>query len=143
MPGEGLVRFLAESGDASGAASADSRAVERRSEPRTPTNWIAKIRLPDGEEIACTVKDVSKSGARLGVPGAVVLPESFQLKVVGYDFLFNVRSVWRNDRCAGVRIERFGKQPPPTTAPEEPKPAADSPGTGRLLGRRLSRFSPY
>ncbi|MCE4222860.1 PilZ domain-containing protein [Methylobacterium sp. C25] len=143
MPGEGLVRFLANSGDASGAAAADPHAVERRSEPRTPTNWIGKIRLSDGEEIACTVKDVSKSGARLGLPDTVALPESFQLKVVGYDFLFNVRSVWRKNHCAGVRIERFAKQPPPAIEPEKPKPEADPAETSRLIGRRLSRFSPY
>ncbi|WP_283206663.1 PilZ domain-containing protein, partial [Methylobacterium gnaphalii] len=113
MPSEALVKFLANSGGVGGEPSGDSPVRERRSEPRMPTNWIAKILLSSGEEIACTVKDVSKSGARLGLPDTVALPESFQLKVVGYDFLFNVRAVWRSGHCAGVRIERFGRRLPP------------------------------
>ncbi|MDB5645774.1 MAG: hypothetical protein JWQ05_1443, partial [Methylobacterium sp.] len=39
-----------------------------RREERSPTNWIATIRLRDGTEIPCTVKDVSKSGAKIGIP---------------------------------------------------------------------------
>lgn len=84
--------------------------VQRR-ETRNPTNWIAVIRLLDGAEIPCTVKDVSVSGAKLGVPESVVLPHTFMLKVVGRDFVCLVKLAWRRGNFAGVRIERVGRLP--------------------------------
>ncbi len=80
-----------------------------RSEERSPTSWIATLRLSDGSEIACTVKDVSKSGARLGIPSQQVLPDTFLLRIVGRDFICMVRLAWRRGDYAGVRIERVGK----------------------------------
>lgn len=144
MPGEALIRSLGTSGGAGtgSPAAADTIVLERRSEARTPTNWIGLILLRDGTEIPCTVKDVSKSGARLGLPDTVVLPDEFQLKVLGYAFLLRVRLVWRNGHCAGVRIERFGKAPPPAPAPEEPKAPAKPAENYIVLGSRRSRFSP-
>lgn len=94
-------------------------AVKRR-EDRNPTNWIATIRLRDGTEIPCNVKDVSKSGARIGVPAARVLPDTFMLRIIGRDFLCLVKLAWRRGNYAGVRIERVGKIPPASAAPPEP-----------------------
>jgi hypothetical protein len=142
MPGEALIRSLGGTGTGT-PTSVDAALLERRSEARTSTNWIAMILLVDGTEIPCTVKDVSKSGARLGVPDTVVLPEIFQLKVLGYTFLFRVRLVWRSDHCTGVRIEQFGKTPP-RVAPEESKAPAEPPETYTALrGQRWSRFSRF
>ncbi|MCJ2033567.1 PilZ domain-containing protein [Methylobacterium sp. J-068] len=84
--------------------------VERREE-RSPTNWIATIRLRDGTEIPCTVKDVSKSGAKIGVTAKQSLPPVFMLRIIGRDFLCLVRLAWRRGDYAGVRIERVGKVP--------------------------------
>lgn len=84
-----------------------------RREERSPTNWIATIRLRDGTEIPCTVKDVSKSGAKIGVASAQVLPEVFMLRIIGRDFLCLVRLAWRRGDYVGVRIERVGKVPKP------------------------------
>lgn len=80
-----------------------------RREERLPTNWIAMIRLFDGTEIPCTVKDISKSGAKLGVPGSAALPPGFMLKVVGRDFVLRVTLAWRRGNYAGVRIDRIAK----------------------------------
>lgn len=85
--------------------------VDRREE-RTESNLIAVIRLPDGTEIPCVVKDVSKSGAKLGIPRGCVLPENFMFKVNGRGFVFRVRLAWQRDSYAGVRIERMAKLPP-------------------------------
>jgi len=90
--------------------STPARTVPRREE-RSPTNWIATIRLRDGTEIPCTVKDVSKSGAKIGVASAQVLPEVFMLRIIGRDFLCLVRMAWRRGDYVGVRIERVGKVP--------------------------------
>ncbi|GJD83385.1 PilZ domain-containing protein [Methylobacterium haplocladii] len=85
--------------------------VDRREE-RTEANLIAVIRLPDGSDIRCVVKDVSKSGAKLGIPRGCALPETFLFKVNGRDFVFQVRLAWQRDCYAGVRIERIGRLPP-------------------------------
>lgn len=95
-----------------------------RREERSPTNWIATIRLRDGTEIPCTVKDVSKSGAKIGVSSHQALPPVFMLRIIGRDFLCLVRLAWRRGDYAGVRIERVGKVPNPAQAAE----AVSTPG---------------
>lgn len=92
--------------------------VSRR-EDRSPTNWIATIRLRDGTEIPCNVKDVSKSGAKIGVPANQVLPPVFMLRIIGRDFLCLVKLAWRRGDYAGVRIEKIGKVPAPVPISEE------------------------
>ncbi|GJE18487.1 hypothetical protein AIGOOFII_3213 [Methylobacterium marchantiae] len=84
-----------------------------RREERNSTNWIATIRIPNGEDIPCTVKDVSKSGAKIGVPAYHVLPDTFLLRIIGRDFVCMVKLAWRRGDYVGVRIERVGKVPPP------------------------------
>ncbi|GLS42282.1 PilZ domain-containing protein [Methylobacterium brachythecii] len=84
--------------------------VDRREE-RSEANLIAVIRLPSGEDIRCIVRDVSKSGARLGIPRGCVLPERFMFKVNGRSFVFRVRLAWQRDCYAGVRIERIARLP--------------------------------
>lgn len=111
-------------------ASAAAAPVDRR-EDRTPTNWIAKIRLHDGTEIPCNVKDVSKSGAKVGIPAYQELPETFMLRIIGRDFVCLVRLAWRRGDYAGVRIERVAKVPPPkpveAAAPPREAPALPTP----------------
>ncbi|CAA2139592.1 MULTISPECIES: PilZ domain-containing protein [Methylobacterium] len=99
--------------------------VSRR-EDRNSTNWIANVRLPDGREIPCTVKDVSKSGAKLGIPAYHALPESFLLRIIGRDFVCMVKLAWRRGDYVGVRIERVGKVAPPRVRDEPPQPVATS-----------------
>ncbi|HJE23635.1 MAG TPA: PilZ domain-containing protein [Methylorubrum populi] len=82
-----------------------------RREERSATNWIAIIRLFDGTEIPCNIKDISKSGAKLGVPETYELPSSFMLKIVGRDFVLRVTLAWRRGNYAGVRIDRIAKLP--------------------------------
>src|SRR5687767_6978400 len=82
---------------------------------RNETNWIGMIRTPEGMEIPCTVKDVSKTGAKVGVPASYSLPDSFMLKVVGMDFICRVKLAWRRGHFAGVLIEQFGKIVPKQT----------------------------
>jgi hypothetical protein len=123
--------------------STPAQTVPRREE-RSPTNWIATIRLRDGTEIPCTVKDVSKSGAKIGVASAQVLPEVFMLRIIGRDFLCLVRMAWRRGDYVGVRIERVGKVPSAASKEaalgRDTKPA-DSGGIGALSRKRgISAF---
>lgn len=96
---------------------AASAGIRERREARKATNWIAMIRLFDGSEIPCNVKDISKSGAKLGVPSSWELPPAFMLKIVGRDFVMRVTLAWRRGNYAGVRIDRIAKLPPPVEMP--------------------------
>ncbi len=112
-------------------------ALVARREERTTTNWIAMIRLFDGTEIPCNVKDISKSGAKLGVPASYELPATFMIKILGRDFVLRVNLAWRRGNYAGVRIERIAKLPVPEEkkAPASPEPTPDY----RSIGSRRER----
>jgi len=130
-------------------ASADNATQVARREARSETNWIATIRFRDGTELPCTVKDVSKSGAKIGVPASCALPDVFMLRIIGRDFLCLVRLAWRRGDYAGVRIERVGKVPVPIVpaesavsvpaAPPIAPPDTASPG-GLRRTRGISAF---
>lgn len=114
-----------------------------RSEERKETNWIAKIRLFDGQEIATSIKDISASGARFAVPEGMELPERFMFRVIGRDFVCAVKVAWRRGSQVGVRIERVGKleAKPVKTQPDE-APSQEA-STGDLMRRRGSRISAF
>lgn len=74
---------------------------------------MGAIRLRDGTEIPCIVRNVSPSGARLGVSQSRLLPDSFLFKINGRNFVCQARLAWRQGNYAGVRIERVAKLPEP------------------------------
>lgn len=125
-------------GSPSAPADAPQAQVDRREE-RKDTNWIAVIRLLDGTEIACNVKDVSPSGARLGIPSTQELPDTFMMKVVGRDFVCLVRQAWRRGNFVGVHIERIGKLAPDKKAEAKPQQASGY----TSLGSRQSKVSSF
>lgn len=116
--------------------------VERR-EPRSETNWIALIRLLDGTELSCNIKDISKSGARIGVPQGYELPDTFMLKVIGRNFVCLVKLAWRRGNYAGVRIERVGKLPDPVKTEETTERTPAEAAAYKAIGTRRSRVSSY
>ena len=105
---------------------------------RKETNWNSILRTPDGTEIPCTVKDISATGARIGLPASHELPESFLLKVVGKDFLCRVKLAWRKGNFVGVHIEQFGKIPQKVMQETAtPRPSSDP--SYKAIGTRRSR----
>jgi hypothetical protein len=110
--------------------------------PRADTNWIAIIRTLDGVEIPCNVKDVSKTGARIGVPASCPLPDVFMLKIVGKDIVCRVSLAWRKGNFVGVHIEQFGKVAPRVEkAVETRQQTADA--SYKAIGVRRSRMSSF
>lgn len=110
--------------------------------PRNETNWIGIIRTADGTEIPCTVKDVSRTGAKIGVPASYSLPDSFMLKVVGKDFICRVMLAWRRGHFAGLRIEQVGKiASKPAPAVESTRAVADT--SYKAIGSRRGRVSTF
>ncbi|GJE57460.1 PilZ domain-containing protein [Methylobacterium thuringiense] len=120
-----------------------SNAMITRAEERRDTTWIAMIRLDDGTEIPCTVKDVSKSGAKLGGPSNCLLPETFRFRVLGRDFVCSVKLAWRRGEYAGVVIEQVGKLKPPAVQEPAAAPPQATPDGNKVLQARRSRFSGY
>jgi hypothetical protein len=115
-----------------------------RREERKDTDWIAKIRLFDGQEIATTVKNVSPSGALLTVPETMELPDRFMFRVIGRDFVCAVKMIWRRGSSVGVQIERVGKLDPKAIKPIEapaPESAAPELANSKVTGRRGLRNS--
>lgn len=123
--------------------SADIDPFVQRREARNETNWIAMIRLLDGTEIPCSVKDVSVSGAKLGVPEQVSLPDTFMLKVVGRNFVCLVKLAWRNGNYAGVRIERVGKLATPDPKPDGASDKSTDAPKYSALNTSRSRISSF
>jgi hypothetical protein len=69
--------------------------VDRRRGVREQTDVPAQIVLPGGHVVNCSVTDVSKSGARLVVPTAFGLPDTFEL--------------WTSKRSYQASITRRGR----------------------------------
>lgn len=112
--------------------------VQRREE-RREVNWISVIRLADGTDCPCTVKDVSASGLKICVAADQELPETFMIKVVGKKLVLRVRKAWRRQHFVGVIIEKIAKLPDAPTSDETHAPvrAADEHarlGTHRRFG---------
>ncbi len=84
-----------------------------RREDRKDVDWIAVIRLHDGTDLPCSVKDVSPSGLRICVPENQDLPETFMVKVVGIPLVFAVRRTWRRKHFVGCTIDKIAKLPEP------------------------------
>ena len=52
--------------------------------------------------IACTVRNMSDSGAAIDLENPVILPQSFTLSISRDNFVRNCRTVWRNDKRIGL-----------------------------------------
>ncbi len=56
----------------------------------------------EGNGIACTVRNLSSSGAAIELASAVRLPPSFMLVIETDRFIRRCRPVWSNERRVGV-----------------------------------------
>ena len=56
--------------------------------------------------IACTVRNMSDSGAAIDLDTSVTLPHSFTLSIARDKFVRNCRTVWRCDRRIGIAFLR-------------------------------------
>lgn len=56
--------------------------------------------------IACTVRNMSDSGAAIDLESPVILPQSFTLSIARDNLVRNCRPVWRNDKRIGLAFVR-------------------------------------
>jgi PilZ domain len=78
--------------------------TERRQSQRRKVLKGARIAF-GGEDVACTVRNLSDTGAGLDVPNALGLPPSFMLVIETDQFIRRCRPVWRSDKRIGVAFD--------------------------------------
>ena len=59
----------------------------------------------DGNGLACTVRNLSSSGAAIELASAVSLPPSFTLVIETDKLIRRCHPVWSNDRRVGVAFD--------------------------------------
>ncbi|WP_432807263.1 PilZ domain-containing protein [Microvirga terrae] len=57
-----------------------------------------------GEPIACTVWDLSETGARLVVPSPADVPLEFELKIPNQGAIARVRLIWSSGNSYGTQF---------------------------------------
>lgn len=81
---------------------------ERRKEGRSPAYLGGQITTPRRlTAIDCIVRNTSGAGARLVVPNATQLPESFELHIPRKNSAYRVQARWRRLEDMGVEIVPF------------------------------------
>ena len=75
--------------------------VETRIAPRHRVNKAAKIEY-GGDKIACTIRDISVTGAALEISGIDRIPPEFTLVVPEDRLKLPCRVVWRREFRIGV-----------------------------------------
>ena len=92
------------------APSAGDGGAHNRGDHRQRTLKGARVLLTDASTIDCTIRDISKGGARLVFGDAFSLPNEFRLLLVSTNTIVPVRLQWQRGKMAGVGF----------TGPEEP-----------------------
>jgi hypothetical protein len=75
---------------------------ERRGHRRDPVVVPALIVFPNGRRIDCLTVNLSRSGAKLDLPGPHLLPEAFELVIPERHIRRNAHLVWRERDTIGV-----------------------------------------
>ena len=82
--------------------------IERRRYPRVPMRKAAKIVFNYNSVINCTVRDLTDAGARLEIPSASAIPQTFDLITDNPDEAHLCQVVWRAQDSVGVSFEWWG-----------------------------------
>ena len=79
---------------------------ERRQDTRISDHRRGVIKFgPAGQELSCTVEDLTTTGAGLHVPSTFGLPRVFQLTIDGEVGSKHCRVVWTDGKRVGVSFE--------------------------------------
>ena len=105
-----------------------------RRDERFETSWLVVIAIPGRKPIRVSARDVSKHGAKLSVPEAIDLPETFAFRVLGTDFVVQARQIWRRGNFVGVSVEATAPLPKPEGARKVPSAGPAARGAPALAG---------
>ena len=84
---------------------------EKRLTPRREVFGHALILAP-GIRVNCIIRDLSATGAKLGVPSEVKLPDEFHVLLLKTNSTRRVSLRWRHGDFAGVQFCRGETAPP-------------------------------
>ena len=88
---------------AAAAACARSGAAERRASPRRRTYKVARIGFGGGRAVInCLIRNLSETGACLGVESPVGVPDEFNLVFESGEPSRMCRVMWRKAKLIGV-----------------------------------------
>jgi hypothetical protein len=76
---------------------------EARNAPRIVAKQQGIVHINGRPEIACTVRNLSNTGAQLNFSNPTILPRAFHLKFDGSEQRVTV--IWQSGRLAGVRFQ--------------------------------------
>jgi hypothetical protein len=76
--------------------------VERRKNCRVDLNLKARIRVPNGSSVSCTVKNISSMGAYVEFDGPTLLPDNFKIMIPDYWFEANCQVRHAHSEGVGV-----------------------------------------
>jgi hypothetical protein len=112
LPGEegSAMHSVDEKPAAPDASSAGDGGAHNRGDHRQRTLKAARVLLSDSSTVDCTIRDISKGGARLVFGDAFTLPQEFRLLLVSSNTIAPVKLLWQRAKQAGVAF----------TGPEEP-----------------------
>jgi hypothetical protein len=85
--------------------------IERRRYRRILTQKAAKVVFHYNSVIDCTVRDLTDAGARLEIPSAGAVPQTFDLITQEPDGAHLCQVVWRSQDSVGVSFEWWGTAP--------------------------------
>ena len=78
--------------------------IEKRTVPRHKVFKGGTIAF-DGNDLACTVRNLSSKGAAVDLASMASLPPSFMLVIERDQFIRRCHPVWSNDRRIGVAFD--------------------------------------
>jgi len=82
--------------------------LEKRLQPRRNTMIVATVVFDGGNSrIDCVIRNLSEGGAKIEVPSARIIPQTFDLLVPGHHPQ-HCRVAWRALRELGVQFMSFG-----------------------------------
>ena len=99
------------------SSTAAPRASKPRVSPRNPVFWQARVVCHEqGLTIDCRLRNLSETGARLEIDGAIPLPATFDIVAPAKGKTWRARSVWRQGSETGVAFIRAGEAAARTNA---------------------------
>jgi hypothetical protein len=85
--------------------------IERRRYQRVQTQKAAKVVFDYNSVLDCTVHDLTDAGARLEIPSASNIPQTFDLITDGPNGAHLCQVIWRAQDSVGVSFEWWGTAP--------------------------------
>jgi len=95
---------LQDSRSAFGFTAMSEHTIEKRAAPRYRVLKGATIAF-DGSGVACTVRNLSSSGAAVEFASRISLPPSFVLVIEKDQFIRRCHPVWSNNKRFGVAFD--------------------------------------